>query len=406
MHQHGAATLTGATVAVLLLALVGHAVLWVGTVNRAHALGIPRKVVTVLNVVCLAAVTTIPLWFVWWLLRGGQVIPHSLRPGAGLGLAHAYLLVCVGILLAHLPAWIRLRRSAGPRTAVVQHHVRSIDIAARLGRWPTAGLKARVLARVPGNQMFHLDVDQEQVQIERLAAELTGISILHLSDFHISGRVEPAYFQEVVRIANDLQPDLLAVTGDLCDFAGGIDWIADIFGRLEAPLGKFFILGNHDLRTRDVPRLRRAMSTAGFVDVATGPITLQLRGQPVYVAGNERPWFRTPEPCVSQEADADERTSRGLPLKILLSHSPDQFAWARERGFDLMLAGHTHGGQLCLPWVGAVVCPSRYGIRYAGGTFYEPPTVLHVSRGISSLLPLRLSCPCEMTKLILQPPIS
>ena len=58
--------------------------------------------------------------------------------------------------------------------------------------------------------------------------------------------------------------------------------------------------------------------------------------------------------------------------------------------------------RLCLPWFGPVVCPSRYGVRYAGGIFFEPPTLLHVSRGISSLFPLRLSCPCEMTKLVLQ----
>ena len=104
---------------------------------------------------------------------------------------------------------------------------------------------------MPGNQLFHLVVDEEQIELTRLPPELAGISILHLSDFHFSGRVELAYFHEVVRIANELEPDLIAVTGDICDAAATIDWIEDIFGRLAAPLGKFFILGNHDLRTRD-----------------------------------------------------------------------------------------------------------------------------------------------------------
>ncbi len=142
---------------------------------------------------------------------------------------------------------------------------------------------------MPGNQLFHLDVDEEEVELDSLPAELAGISILHLSDFHFSGRVEPAYFHEVVRLANDLRPDLLAITGDICDFAAGIDWIADIFRGLVAPLGKFFVLGNHDLRTRNLPRLRAAMAAVGFVDVASAPITLEIRGRPVFVAGNERP---------------------------------------------------------------------------------------------------------------------
>jgi uncharacterized protein len=203
-----------------------------------------------------------------------------------------------------------------------------------------------------------------------------------------------------VRLANELQPDLIAVTGDICDKLECIAWVEEIFGPLAAPLGKFFVLGNHDLRTHDLPRLRRAMAAAGFVDVASTPFRLELRGQPVLMAGNERPWIASPDP-ISRPA---QPTKQGEPFKILLAHTPDQLGWARRRGFDLMLAGHTHGGQLCLPWIGPVVCPSRYGVRYAGGVFYESPTLLHVSRGISSLFPLRLSCPCEMTKLVLQPP--
>jgi hypothetical protein len=393
--------LTGAKVAVLLAALFGHAAFWVGSVNRIHGLGLPRKVVRSLSAACHAMLVSIPLVFAWWLLIGGQVIPSSPSLKDALEPARAYLLICLTVALVHLPAWIRLRRAARAPAAVVRHQVRSVDVAARLGRWPAVGLKARLLARVPGNQLFHVDVDEEEVELERLPAELAGISILHLSDFHFSGRVEPDYFHEVVRLANDLQPDLLAITGDICDFTAGIDWVTDIFAGLAAPLGKFFVLGNHDLRTRNVPRLRAAMVAVGFADVASAPMALELRGCPVLVAGNERPWTRSPEPFAQQAAPA-----AAGPLRILLSHSPDQFDWARERQFDLMLAGHTHGGQIRLPWIGPVVCPSLHGIRFAGGTFFAPPTLMHVSRGISSLLPLRLSCPCEITKLVLRPPRS
>ena len=112
------------------------------------------------------------------------------------------------------------------------------------------------------------------------------------------------------------------------------------------------------------------------------------------VAGDERPWFRH-GPAIGPA----DRRSRAL--KILLSHTPDHFGWARRQKVDLMLAGHTHGGQICPPGIGPLVCPSRHGTKYADGFFYHAPTMLHVSRGTASLMPLRINCPPEITRLML-----
>jgi len=87
---------------------------------------------------------------------------------------------------------------------------------------------------------------------------------------------------------------------------------------------------------------------------------------------------------------------------LLLSHAPDQLTWARRFDFDLMLAGHTHGGQIRLPLLGPIVSPSRLGTQYASGTFEREPTVLHVSRGTSSFMPLRWNCPPELAVLELR----
>jgi predicted MPP superfamily phosphohydrolase len=88
-------------------------------------------------------------------------------------------------------------------------------------------------------------------------------------------------------------------------------------------------------------------------------------------------------------------------FRILLSHTPDQLSWAKEKHFDLMLAGHNHGGQIRLPYLGALITPSWYGCRYAGGLYHEPPVVLHVSRGIGGIHPIRLNCPPEIALLTL-----
>ena len=88
-------------------------------------------------------------------------------------------------------------------------------------------------------------------------------------------------------------------------------------------------------------------------------------------------------------------------FRLCLSHTPDNINWARQRSVDLMLAGHVHGGQIRLPLIGSIFCPSRYSRRYDCGTFFEAPTVMHVSRGLAGQHPLRYGCRPEVTRLIL-----
>jgi predicted MPP superfamily phosphohydrolase len=89
-------------------------------------------------------------------------------------------------------------------------------------------------------------------------------------------------------------------------------------------------------------------------------------------------------------------------FRLCLSHTPDNIGWARQHQINLMLAGHNHGGQIRLPLVGSVIVPSRYGRRYDCGTFHEPPTLLHVSRGLAGKEPVRYNCRPEVAKLVLR----
>ena len=120
---------------------------------------------------------------------------------------------------------------------------------------------------------------------------------------------------------------------------------------------------------------------------------IDVHGEPMVVIGNETPWF-TPAPDLTNCPQG--------PFRLCLSHSPDHIAWARAHRVDLMLAGHVHGGQVRLPVFGSLVVPSRYGRKFDGGTYHEPPTVLHVSRGLSGEEPLRINCRPEVSKLILE----
>jgi predicted MPP superfamily phosphohydrolase len=216
----------------------------------------------------------------------------------------------------------------------------------------------------------------------------------------MSGRIRKRYFEQVVEHVNDAQPDVIAITGDIVDRNACIDWISTTLGRLRAELGVYFILGNHDRRV-DVARLKATLTGCGLVHLGgkTEAIAHPDRNGPAIVlAGNELPW-QGPAPALPRKNTSTEEQD---DLRVLLAHTPDQIDWAAEHDIDVMLAGHNHGGQVCLPLIGPILVPSRHGTRYAGGVFARGDTVLHVSRGTSSLSPIRYNCPPEVAILVLR----
>jgi predicted MPP superfamily phosphohydrolase len=279
--------------------------------------------------------------------------------------------------------------------------IEEVNCARPLGVPLLNGRFATRCGRIPWNQIFELSIEHREIEFSRLPVALDGMSIVHLSDFHFTGRFAKEYFQEVVRLANDLTPDLVALTGDLVDHAPYIDWLPKTIGQLRAAVGVFFIFGNHDLRTRDVNRLQQTLTQLGLVHVGGRWVKVDLRGESLVLAGNELPWFSPAADmrnCVSAAVGLD----RDRPFRVLLAHSPDQFDWAQRWDFDLMLAGHTHGGQFCLPGIGPLLTPSWHGVKYSRGTFASGRTVMHVSRGVSSELPLRWNCPPELSQIVLR----
>jgi hypothetical protein len=253
-----------------------------------------------------------------------------------------------------------------------------------------------LLARLPGNEVLRLEEVDRGIGLPRLPPALDGISILHLSDLHFTGRVGKSYFVELVRRANLREPDLVVLTGDLIDDEAFTPWVGDTLAQLQAPEGVYFVFGNHERRV-DARAFRELLKDHGLVDLGGRWMETQVRGQRLILAGNEKPWFG-PAPDLRE---APPPSSQGGPLRIALAHSPDRLPWAQRHEVDLFLAGHTHGGQVCIPWVGPIFSPTLCGVRYACGTFYAPPTVMHVSKGVSADFPLRFHCPPEAVKLTL-----
>jgi len=380
----------------LLAAAVGHVALNVSIVNVAYGQPWPRwaqRLVRAAHDLWLLLGTP---WLAWLLIRGG---PLAGRPWLSLPEPLlVYLAVCLIAGLFVLPAVTLARWLRRPPSELVANHSNVIDIAAALGHRPICPTgRHQLLARLPINEQYSLELTELTIQLNQVPQAWDGLTILHISDLHFAATVAQEYFHAVVAELMKRKCDLIALTGDLVDGEQFCQWIVPVLGRLCAPVGKFAILGNHD-SWYDVELIRHQLRRAGFELLSGRIVERVVRGHSLLLAGCEEPWL---EPMPQWPRESDEQDER--PFRLLLSHSPDSVYVASQLGVDLMLAGHSHGGQVRLPLIGPVYLPSRYGRRFDAGLFRTGHTLLHVTRGISGKHPLRLCCRPEAVYLTLKP---
>jgi predicted MPP superfamily phosphohydrolase len=378
---------------IVIFGCLGHAILWATLVNRVHALGIERRWVDLLTLLCAAALVLIPTALALVLFRtdaDGDVILAR-------NVAWLYLVACAlwSIFAIGHRYWLVSHPERGG--ALAENHTTRIDLRKDAQQPLAAPGVSDWLTRLPGNQVFQVCIQEKQLSIPRLSAQHQGVRIAHLSDLHMSGRITKSYFERVVEHVNRCEPDIVAITGDVVERNECLEWIPDTFGRLHAAGGVYYVLGNHD-RHVDEKRLHAMLADAGLVYLGGTWTETTVRGTPIVLAGNEVPWY----PPAADLSGCSAHDAAGVPVRVVLSHSPDQFRWAQEQDVDLLLAGHNHGGQVNLPLLGAVLVPSKHGVRYAAGAFRAGNTVMHVSRGTACLTPVRYFCPPEIAILVLK----
>lgn len=382
---------------ILALGAIGHVVLWVALVNRTHALGIQRRWVDVITAICALMLAALPL-LIAAIIAGFLPADTSPLSSAASRVVWTYLILCTAVLIvAILQRW-NSSRNPERRGSCLTNHTTFIRLADTDTPLLSPGIPSW-LGILPGNEVLKVCVEEKTIVIPRLSHSQDPLRIAHLTDLHMSGRITRRYFERVVDETNALNADLVAITGDIVECEPCIDWIPETLGRLRADSGVYYVLGNHD-RHVHIDRLKAALADAGLVHLGADCLQLSIRGVTIILGGNELPWF---EPA-SNFDNVPTHDESGLPLRILLTHSPDEFEWAQARDIDLVLAGHLHGGQVRLPLFGAIVAPSRYGVRYALGVFTAGNTVMHVSRGTGSLTPVRYNCPPEISLLTLSSP--
>ncbi len=367
-------------------ACMGHAALWIFLLNRWYALPLPRITLSGFRALVALCLLGCPIWL--WSVFGFDV-SRAWHSGSALA---TYLVICWIIGLALVPGLTLFRWMQNRPRAVLSNHTRTVDVARELGYKPIGDGKYRHLARLPMNEVFQVDFAERTLKVPGLPTEWDGLTILHLSDFHLFGTPGREFYQKVMDECRAWDPDLVALTGDYVDSDGYRRWIVPLLGRLRWRIGAFAVLGNHDY-WHEPSLIRRRLRRLNIEVLGNTWNQIEARGLPMVVIGHEGPWFRPGPDLIDCPSNV---------FRICLSHTPDNLGWARANNIRLMLSGHNHGGQIRFPLIGSVFVPSLYGRRYDCGAFDEPPTLLHVVRGLAGKHPLRFYCRPEVAKLVLR----
>lgn len=239
-----------------------------------------------------------------------------------------------------------------------------------------------------------------EVQLDGLPPALDGLRVAHLSDFHLGAplsRGNGASGRAVDWVAAR-RPDLVCVTGDLVSHPRGEGRLRDLLVRLERP---YVILGNHDIavtrdpfsRAAELRDLERARLLRDEAESRT------VRGESVSIVGVD------PETYRKRQAEPHRRVDADASFRLLLCHFPGVARLLPAGAFDLILAGHLHAGQICLPWPGRRVTLAHPRARFVAGVYRTPGGTMHVSPGTgTTFLPLRLFARPEVTELVLRAP--
>lgn len=264
----------------------------------------------------------------------------------------------------------------------MQPHVRADKIIR------TALLCTGLLERAKHNSR-DIYVEQNQFHISRLPEVFDGFTIMHLSD--INADLDEGYLYKLTELVERLSYDIVVITGDYrshnrISVETTVAKMQLLCAHLRKPI--YGVLGNHDS-----VRMISGLEKIGMQMLVNESTTIIQEGHRIYLAGIDDSHFYKTQNL--------EKTAEFIPydgVSILLSHSPDIYKHAAHADFDILLCGHTHGGQICLPGGIPVFLNSRSPRKFAKGAWRYKRLHGYTSRGTgSSILPARLNCPPELT---------
>lgn len=245
------------------------------------------------------------------------------------------------------------------------------------------------VARSALNEAETLTVERVAIHLKRLPKALDGFRIVHLSDIHHSPFTDLAHITRAVEMSNDLKPDMFALTGDFVSHEPEyIAPAATVLGRLESEFGTFACLGNHDHWT-DAELVTSSLRAANTTVLINEGFRFTARGASVWLCGvDDYMVGKTDLRAALRGAFPDE-------MKMLLAHNPKILNRAARAEVDLILSGHTHGGQIKLRDDEKRILRRR---KFASGLYRRRDAQMYITRGIGTVVvPMRYGCPPEIT---------
>lgn len=296
--------------------------------------------------------------------------------------------------LVRAGAWLSHRASPTRTRRLLSDHVR----VPRLAK-PASRLSFFLR---PMETTYDLHVRRLEIEVPDLASEFDGLSVALVTDIHYDARHgRGPWFDAVAELVAGLDADVVVFGGDFVNRRGAIRESVAFHARMKGRLATLAVLGNHDYWTNPA-LVRRECLRHGIRPMADRRWTIERAGRRLTFAGTDAPWNgRNPR---------WRNLLRSAPGEcvVLLSHTPDNAPAAARAGASLILSGHTHGGQACLPLIGPVVVPSRHGHRFVEGVIdVRDESVLVVSRGVGTSMKHRggrVLCPPEVLLLALRAP--
>ena len=254
------------------------------------------------------------------------------------------------------------------------------------------GLARRIGAH---NDLYELEITKHEVAVAGLPDAFDGYRIAFLTDTHVVPFVRREYYAAVVAHTNAFDPDAILLGGDFVTWERHIPLMAEVLlTGLRARDGMFAVLGNHDIWSNGA-KVRAAMEAKGVEFVVNRSIRLERGGAQLALLGIDEVYRGEPDL---------EAAFAGIPggPRLGITHHPDMIEFLDGRRIDLLLCGHTHGGQIRFPFFGPVVVPSRHEGRYAAGFHRAGEVLMYVSRGIGAVPPVRILCRPELATFILR----